>query len=113
MRARGGLTLIEVLAALAILGVCTVSTVGMLVQSAHSVRSARIREGQVQGAAALLARMSVWTETDFLSRARGPDQRVTITPRNASLYDVSIADSAGAVLLTTSFYVRHAADTTR
>lgn len=110
MRGRSGLTLIEVLASLAILGISAAAWAGMLGQGLHAVRAARAREAQFSDAAAQLDRASVWTRADFAAHVGRSTLRGfmwSIVEIKPSLYEVVIADTVhGSPILRTSFYVR-------
>jgi len=110
MRARSGLTLIEVIAALAILGIGAAAWAGLLGQGMLAARQAQTRDAQIRDAAAELARASVWTRSDFALHAGRSTLRGylwSIAEIRPSLFDVEVADTVtGATLLRTSFFVR-------
>jgi prepilin-type N-terminal cleavage/methylation domain-containing protein len=109
-RRRSGLTLLEVLVALAILGLGSAAWVGLVAQGMHAARMSDSRDAQIQHAALQLARMSTWSRTQLaahVGRTAAPGFLVIVGEVTPSLYDVVIADTVrGAVLLHTSFYVR-------
>ena len=110
MRRRSGLTLMEVLVALTILGISAAAWVGMLGQGMHAVRGAQARDAQIRQAAEQLDRATLWTGADFAARAGRRTLNGflwSIVEIRPSLYDVAIADTlSGSTILRTSFYVR-------
>jgi prepilin-type N-terminal cleavage/methylation domain-containing protein len=109
---RQGLTLLEVLVALTILGIASAAWAAQLHEGVHAVRLARQRETETETAAALLTRMSVWSRSELsanLGRRRMHGLEVTVSPLSPSLYGATVVDTIhGATLLVTSFYVRDA-----
>lgn len=108
--ARRGVTLLEVLIALALLGLLSVAWIGLSLQSMHSVALYHAREVEVQGAARELARLAVWSGDQFrgrIGRTRQGEFLLTVRELAPSLYGVVVADTAHAApLLRTAFYVR-------
>src|SRR5688572_27984536 len=95
-RRRSGLTLLEVLAALAIMGIGAAAWTGVVAQSMQTVRGARVREGDVRAAARELEQVSIWTRETFASSvgrrpSGGFDLVVSqITP---ALFEVAVANT--------------------
>jgi prepilin-type N-terminal cleavage/methylation domain-containing protein len=108
-RKRRGLTLIEVLAALAILGIGASAWAGLLRQGTYAARLARASDARIQLASEQLARSKLWSTSDFRRRLGTSDAgafTLTVTEVVPSLFDVVVSDSSGAELLRTTFFVR-------
>jgi len=112
--ARPGVTLLEVLVALAVLGVVGAAWVGLSAQSMHTVALYHARELEVQGAARELAALTLWSDEQFrrrIGQTRHGAFLLTVAELAPSVYGVVVADGTGAApLLRTAFYVR---DTSR
>ena len=110
---RSGLTLLEVLVALTLLGLGAAAWTGLAGQGMHSIQRGHARELELLRASQAMSRISLWPRERI--EALGGNGivwgfRVGMEPLTPSLYRVTIADSAGgAELLRTSLYVRAAA----
>jgi prepilin-type N-terminal cleavage/methylation domain-containing protein len=112
---RRGLTLLEVLVALAILGFGAAGWAALLSQGAHAVQIVRSRETEIQRAAQELSRVSLWSREQVaghVGRNASNGLILVIGEAAPSLYDVAVADTVrGRVLLHTSFYRRDSSAT--
>jgi prepilin-type N-terminal cleavage/methylation domain-containing protein len=106
--ARRGVTLLEVLVALVVLGLVTAAWVGLSVQSTHTVAIYHSRELQMQRATRELDRLSLWPDERLrgrIGRTRQGAFLLTVTELAPSLYGVVVADvTSDAPLLRTAFY---------
>jgi prepilin-type N-terminal cleavage/methylation domain-containing protein len=111
-RARGGLTLLEVLVALAILGFVAAGFGGQGSQQLHSMRLAEERERRMALAVHEMTRATVELRVASLSGIQTGSfvrygLRVTTLQIEPSIYEITVSDSAGsAALLRTSIYRR-------
>jgi prepilin-type N-terminal cleavage/methylation domain-containing protein len=109
-RTRRGVSLLEVVVALAVLGLAAASWVGLAVQSMHTVAIYHARELVVRGAARELAGVTLWSGEQFRQRIgqwRDGPFLLTVTELAPSVYGVVVADSSSAApLLRTAFYAR-------
>lgn len=109
-RPRRGLTLLEVLVALAILGLAAAGWATLFGQSMHAVRLMQSRDAEMRNATAQIARVSTWSRPQLAARVGRTNASgflLIVGPITPSLYDVTIADTThGAPLLRTSFYAR-------
>ena len=109
MRAdRQGLTLLEVLVALAILGLGAAAWIGLAAQGMHTQDRVTARADAIQRASFVMARLSL-EPRDRLAAMGGlgllEGFEVRVLPLSESLFQVSLADSAGgAELLRTAFH---------
>ena len=106
--ARDGMTLLEVLIALAVLATAGTAILGLAMQSWDSVQSARAAEQSTAKASAFLDAVALWPREDLDrhlgERAQTP-WRMRIDRPLPTLYVVSLADSSGrSTLLVTSLY---------
>ena len=104
---RAGLTLIEVMVALAIFGLGAAGWLTLAAQGLHSAALSHAREAEIRAASSELARASLWNSAELarhsgVTRAQG--LAVEVAPAGAPLWRVSVADSGGRVLLTTLVY---------
>lgn len=108
-RARRGLTLIEVLVAVAILGVGAGAWASLAGQGIDAMRATHARETEFQRADNELVRASLWSRTQLEASVgvhRVAGLQIVVERASAALFAVAVADSTGAVLLSTSFYRR-------
>lgn len=109
MRAdRSGLTLLEVLVALAILALGAAAWVALAAQGMHTQNRVSARANQVQRASLVMAHLSILPR-DRIAALGGVGLvegfHVRVLPLSETLLEVGIADSAhGAELLRTSFH---------
>lgn len=107
--ARGGFTLIEVLAALAIFGTALVVLLSLSAACVRAVDAAEARERHVGRANALLSMVSLWPRADLDrhlgERAEG-ELVLTIARPLPDLYLATVSDSGtgAAPLLATGIY---------
>jgi prepilin-type N-terminal cleavage/methylation domain-containing protein len=106
--ARNGMTLLEVLIALAILGSVGVATVSLAVESWRAVCAARESDRSLRDASAFLETVALWPREDLDrrlgDRAQGP-WRMRVDRPWPTLYVVTLADSSHRVtLLSTSLF---------
>jgi prepilin-type N-terminal cleavage/methylation domain-containing protein len=102
------MTLVEVVVAVAILGVGGVAYLGLVSTSLHRVEEARRREHEVSSAGDFLAAVSLWSREDLDrrlgDRRQGP-WRLVIDRESPRLYAVWIRDTlTNATLLETTLY---------
>lgn len=114
MRAdRRGLTLLEVLVALTILGVAAAAWTALATQAGAAVNHARALESRIMDASRALTVASLWPAEHLTlggSEMVG-GVRIRIVPIQQSLFEVSALDSAsGAELLRTTIYARGQSD---
>lgn len=107
-RTRPGMTLLEVLIALAILGTAAMAVVGLASQSWHAVRSARDADRSPLEASAFLDAVALWPREDLDQRLGERVQhpwRLRIDRPLPTLYVVTLSDSSGRdTLLATSLF---------
>lgn len=107
-RSRRGMTLLEVLIALAILASAGVAVLGVATQSWRAVQSARDADRARLEASAFLDAVALWPREDLDrhlgERAQTP-WRMHVDRPLSTLYLVTLTDSSGRdTLLTTSLY---------
>lgn len=107
-RARSGMTLLEVLVALAILGVAGAATIGLASESWRAVRTAREADGSLREASAFFDAVALWPRGDLDrhlgDRGQGP-WRMRVERPTPTLYVVILADSSsGLTILETSLF---------
>ena len=107
-RARSGMTLLEVLVALAILGVAGATTIGLASESWRAVRAAREADESLREASAFFDAVALWPREDLDrhlgDRAQGP-WRMRVDRPTPTLYVVTLADSTrGLAILETSLF---------
>lgn len=105
---RRGMTLLEVLVALAILGTAGLATVTLATESWRAVRAAREADRSFREASAFFDAVALWPREDLDrhlgDRAQGP-WRMRVDRPLPTLYVVTLADSSGRdTLLVTSLY---------
>ena len=108
-RTRGGFTLIEVLAALAIFGSALVVLLSLSAACAQAVQMAESRERHLVRADALLSTVSLWPRADLdrhLGARAEAEFVLTIDRPTPGLYLASVRDSgeASRPLLATGIY---------
>jgi prepilin-type N-terminal cleavage/methylation domain-containing protein len=106
--ARQGMTLLEVLIALAILASAGLAVLGVAVQSWRAVESARAADRSLLEASAFLDAVALWPREDLDrhlgERAQGPWRMRTDRPL-PNIYTVTLTDSSGGhTLLATSLH---------
>jgi prepilin-type N-terminal cleavage/methylation domain-containing protein len=108
MTRRRGMTLLEVLIALAILGSAAMAVVGLASQSWRAVQSARDANQSLLEASAFLDAVALWPREDLDQRLGERVQhpwRLRIDRPLPTLYVVTLADSSGRdTLLATSLF---------
>ena len=107
-RSRCGMTLLEVLVALAILATAATAVLGVAAQSWHAVQSARDADRSLGDASAFLDAVALWPREDLErhlgDRAQHP-WRMRVDRPLPTLYVVALTDSSGGdTLLVTSLY---------
>lgn len=107
-RARSGMTLLEVLVALAILGVAGAALMGLATESWRAVRTAREADTSLREASAFFDAVALWPREDLDrhlgDRAQGP-WRMRVDRPTSALYVVTLADStSGLTILETSLF---------
>jgi Tfp pilus assembly protein PilV len=107
-RARAGIALLDVVVALAVLGLSGTGLITLLGQTAHSVRHVRQTEREVRQASDEMGRFVAY-DRPILAAMVGRSLRhgwiVSVTPAGSDLFEVAIADTANrATLLTTTMY---------
>jgi prepilin-type N-terminal cleavage/methylation domain-containing protein len=108
MHARTGMTLLEVLVALMILGTAGVATIGLVTESWRAVRAAREADRSVREASAFFDAVALWPREDLDrhlgDRGQGP-WRMRVDRSTPTLYVVTLADSSGRLpILETSLF---------
>ena len=104
--ARPGSALLDVVAALVVLGLSGTGLIALLGQTAHSVRHVRDTEREVRRASDQLARLVVADRAQLLAMVGQTVSRgwiVTIIHSSPDLFDVVIADTTAPVLRTTLY----------
>lgn len=108
MRSRDGMTLLEVIVALALVGAVAGSVLGLATQSWHAVRSARDADRSLVDASAFMHAVALWPREDLdrhLGDRRQAPWRLRIDRPSPTLYTVALTDSSGTrTLLATSLY---------
>lgn len=111
--AERGASLIEVIAALVILGTAGTAALSMALQTMHAVERLRAAEAEMRAASAFLEAVALWPRADLDrrlgERAQG-DWRLRIDRPVPGLYLVSLRDSLGHELLRTSLHRSEAPD---
>jgi prepilin-type N-terminal cleavage/methylation domain-containing protein len=111
---RRGVALLEVLAALAILGIAGSGLTAFAIDAAGTVHRARAEDERIRAASAFLDRVALWERDDLdrhLGDHRQGDWRLSIAHPSATLYLVRLADSSGTrMLLSTALYRRDTDD---
>lgn len=107
-RSRRGMTLLEVLIALAILGSTAMAVIGLASQSWRAVASAEAADRSLLDASAFLDAVALWPREDLDQRLGERVQhpwRLRIDRPLPSLYVITLGDSSGtATLLVTSLF---------
>lgn len=107
-RLRRGMTLLEVLIALAILATAAIAVLGVATQSWSAVQSARDSDRALREATAFLDAVALWPREDLDRRLGEHAQtpwRLRVDRPLSTLYVVTLVDSSGRdTLLTTSLY---------
>lgn len=106
--ARSGMTLLEVLIALAIIGAAGLATMTLATQSWRAVHAAREAARSYRAASAFFEAVALWPRDDLDRhlgvRTQGP-WRMRVERPVATLYVVTLADSSGTdTLLITSLH---------
>lgn len=105
---RRGAVLLEVLIALAILGVVAASALSVAAEGASRVRSNHASESELRGASALFDAVTLWSRADLdrhLGRRRQGAWTMEVQRVGESLYDVTLEErQTGRLLLRTSLY---------
>jgi hypothetical protein len=113
-RTRRGSALLDVVIALAVLGLSGVALVTLLGQTAHSVRNVRNTERIVRRASDELDRFVVYDGAQLvamLGRTSYRGWRIDVAQAAPDLFDVTIAEMDATIpLLRTSFYRPDTAD---
>lgn len=97
-RRQPGMTLLEVLIALAILGTAAIGVVALGSQSWHAVRTAREADQSMRDASAFLDAVTLWPREDLDQRLGERVQRpwrLRIDRPMPTLYVVTLVDSSG------------------
>ena len=107
-RPRAGMTLLEVLVAMAIFGTAALATASLATGSWRVVRAAREADRSLQKASAFFDAVALWPREDLDRhlgvRTQGP-WRMRVDRPLPTLYVVTLADSSGAdTLLVTSLH---------
>src|SRR5688572_16055185 len=107
-RLRRGMTLLEVLIALAILASAAMAILGVATQSWRAVRSARDADRALLEASAFLDAVALWPREDLdrhLGERTQTPWRMRVDRPLSTLYVVTLEDSSGRhTLLVTSLY---------
>ncbi len=94
--------LLEVIVALAILGVAGAAAVTMSAESARAVARARATDSETRAASALLDAVALWSRDDLDrhigDRRQGP-WRMRVERPLTTVYLVTLADSSGAATI--------------
>ena len=105
---RSGMIMLEVMLAVAILGMAAVGLVTMLTQTLHTVRLGRAAEQRTESASRLLDRVTLWNDGELsahlgISRV-GNWNLETVAPR-PTIYMLSVLDTIGGMpVLRTTVY---------
>ena len=107
-RPRSGMTLLEVLVALSILGVAGAATIGLTTESWRAIRTAREADGSLREASAFFDAVASWPRDDLDrhlgDRGQGP-WRMRVDRPTPTLYVVTLVDSSsGVTILETSLF---------
>lgn len=107
-RVRSGMTLLEVLVALAILGSAGLATIALATESWRAVRTARDADRSLREASAFFDAVALWPREDLDrhlgDRTQGP-WRMRVDRLTPTLYVVTLADSSsGFTILETSLF---------
>jgi prepilin-type N-terminal cleavage/methylation domain-containing protein len=112
---RRGVALLEVLAALAILGIAGSGLTAFAIDVGGAVHRARAEDERMRSTSAFLDKIALWERDDLdrhLGDHRQGDWRLSIARPSATLYVVRLADSSGTrTLLSTALYRRDASMT--
>lgn len=105
---RSGMLMLEVMLGVAIVGMAGVGLITMLTQTLHTVRQGRAAERRMESASRLLARASLWSDTDLasrLGRSRIGNWNLEVVRPQPALYTLSVFDTLGgaAVVHTTAY----------
>ena len=105
---RAGLTLLEVMVALVILGTAAAASMAMMGQSAAVVAGAQRAERDMRAGSALLEAVALWPAADLdrhLGATRQGSFRLAIDRTSSALYDIQLTDTLGRrVLIETSLF---------
>ena len=108
MTRRAGMTLLEVLMALTILGTGAMAVAGLASQSWRTVQSARRADQAMLEASSFLDAVALWPREDLdqrLGERRQHPWRLRIDRVSPTLYLVTLVDSSGSdTLLVTSLF---------
>ena len=108
MTRRAGMTLLEVLMALTILGTGAMAVAGLASQSWRTVQSARRADQAMLEASSFLDAVALWPREDLdqrLGERRQDPWRLRIDRVSPTLYLVTLVDSSGRdTLLVTSLF---------
>ena len=100
--------MLEVILGVAILGMAGVALVTLLSQTVHTVRQGRATERRTEGAAQLLNRATLWSESELasrLGRSRVGDWNLDVATPQAQLYTLAVLDTlTGVTVLRTTVY---------
>ena len=100
---------------LVILAIAGVAWITLMGQTVHSVHQIRLRERDYRAVADDLEHVALWTPEQLdavTAPARVGSFVLSVQPITAELFSVTMSDTSGAVLLTTTVYARANADTT-
>lgn len=99
---------------LVILAISGIAWITLMGQTVHSVHQIRLRERDYRAAADDLEHVALWTPEQLdavTAPARVGSFVLSVSPITAELFTVTMSDTAGAPLLTTSVYARADVDT--
>ena len=105
--ARTGLTLIEVVVSLAILGTAGIAIMGMAHQAFVAASRAIQLDRETRAASAFLEAVTIWTRDELDQRLGRRPQGVwwlRIDRTSESVYAITLTDSANRALLRTALY---------
>jgi len=98
---------------MSILAIAGISWITLMSQTLHSVHQIRLREAETRAAADDLEHASLWTP-EQLSAITAPERFgsfvLVVQPITPELFSVAVTDTAGAPVLTSSFYAPEHAD---